>query len=171
MSEIPNTEYITINKDGIFVGGKPATTYMEWPILFTNNIKEMFAEVKNKYPEMTDLQICASSTTGHFAKTGYPSVCVGPNVWCRTKFCDGHWGAWVFVLNYFSNHDCFGGCAYRCLYEISLGTPVLCSAVFGKVSRKKESDLKQILKKANLSKYVGKKVELNGYVITVQKQR
>ena len=27
MTDISNTEYITINKDGIFVGGKPATTY------------------------------------------------------------------------------------------------------------------------------------------------
>lgn len=27
MSNIPNTEYITINKDGIFVGGKPAVYY------------------------------------------------------------------------------------------------------------------------------------------------
>ena len=35
-----------------------------------------------------------------------------------------------------------------------------------------ESELKHVLQKIDLSKYVGKKlVELNGYVITVQKQK
>ena len=54
MSDIPNTRYITINKNGIFVGGKPATTYRGVEIKFIDDIKESFANTQSRNPKVQE---------------------------------------------------------------------------------------------------------------------
>ena len=48
MTDIPNTEYITIKSDGIFVGGKRATHYRGVEIGYRKSIKKNFQTIQNQ---------------------------------------------------------------------------------------------------------------------------
>ena len=178
MSDISNSEYITINKYGIFVGGKPATIYREKKIGTPNLIKEFFDGIQLSNPEIEELHVGAFKTSGRYAKLGNPDGKFGPNAWCRVKLIDGRLGPWVFAYMNSSDSNCAERCAFNCSssvhYNSDLRSAVLDFTTTVKADTKKyapESELKQILQKGDLSKFVGKKIELNGYVLTVQKQR
>ena len=114
MTDISNTEYITINKDGIFVGGKPATKYCEEKIDFVNAIKTNFAEIQRQNKNVQELHIGAFETKGKFANSGTPSGVSGRYAWCRVKLFDGRLGNWVYQSAYGSVADCMNGCAHLC---------------------------------------------------------
>jgi len=118
MSDIPNTEYITINKDGIFVGGKPATHYHGVEILFIDETKILFAKIQKKHPEISELHVGAFETSGAYAKPGNPSGKFGPNSWCRVKLQDGRLGPWVFAGTFILASDCASYCASDCGYYV-----------------------------------------------------
>lgn len=118
MSDIPNTEYITINKDGIFVGGKPATHYRGVEILFIDATKILFAKIQKKYPEISELHVGAFETSGAYAKPGNSSGKFGRHAWCRAKSKDGKLSPWVFSRTYGSASDCASNCAYGCGYGV-----------------------------------------------------
>lgn len=162
MTDISNTEYITINKDGVFVGGKPATKYRGKKIAWIFDVRKHFAAIQELNPSIVELHVLSSETLGKFAVAGNPSGNHGPNVWCRVKFNDGRIGSWVFGITYGSAADCAGDCAVHCVYNVR-GYTAFRSAVFGIQNPELEK-----LKKVDLSKLVGQN-QLNGYEIVVRK--
>ena len=173
MTDIPNTEYITINKDGIFVGGKPATTYRGKEIDGIDLVQSYFVDILKLNPDVTELHVLSSKTRGKWTMAGNPSGKHGPNTWCRVKFENGNLGAWVFYYTYSSAANCASICAYGCASYVRTFA-LFRSAVFGAANGKQNSQPKQnaltnALKDTDLSKFVGKPVQLNGYKIIIEK--
>ena len=108
MSEIPNTKYITINKDGLFVVDKPATCYRGKQIIAMDDIKENFVAIQKQNP----------NAEGKYSKPSTPSGKFGRNAWCRVKLFDGRLGPWVFHYTYSSASECAGHCAANCGYSV-----------------------------------------------------
>ncbi len=176
MTDTKNTEYITVNANGIFVGGKTTTTYRGEDICGMQDVKNMFAWMQEQNPEIEEFHIGAFETRGEHAKPGNPNGVFGPNAWCRVKYKNGNLGAWVF--NYTSNSaaGCANYCAGNCAYYVR-GDSAFRAAVFGATIKKQnvkpvtqpEAELKRKLQGTDLSKLVGKPVQLNGYKIIVEK--
>ena len=118
MADIPNTEYITINKDGIFVGGKPATHYHGRKIAFVDGVNDDFAEMQKNYPQIAEFHVGAFEKLGIFRCQGKPSEKFGPNSWCRVKLQDGRVGPWVFSNTYSSDSACARNCAFYCGHHV-----------------------------------------------------
>lgn len=117
MADIPNTNYITINSDGVFVGGKPVTTYNGEKIRFINGVKTNFLEIQKQNPKVQELHVGAFETEGIFAKTGNPSGNLGKYAWTRVKMSDGYLSPWVFCYVFSSASVCASGCAHRCCFN------------------------------------------------------
>ena len=117
MSDIPDTKYITINKDGIFVGGKTVRFYQGKGIGFVDDAKKNFAKIQSEHPEIKELHIGAFKTKGEYANVGNPTEEFGPNAWCRVKLFDDRLGPWVFYKTYASNYACVRNCVYDSGYN------------------------------------------------------
>ena len=138
MTDIPNTEYITINKDGIFVGGKTATTYRGEKIWWINKVCDYFAGIQKLKSNVAELHVLSSETCGEYAVAGNPSGKHGPNAWCRVKFNDGRIGSWVFAGAAGSVAACAYGCAYYCAADVR-GDAAFRPAVLGAIDKEKTS--------------------------------
>ena len=176
MTDIPNTEYITINKDGIFVGGKPATTYRGEKIWNIDFVKWVFAWMQEQNPKIEEFHIGTFVTLGECAKPGNPDGAFGPNAWCRVKYKNGNLGAWVFIYTSGSAAYCANGCATGCAYAVR-DYASFRSAVFGSANDKQNvkpmakpqnPELKK-LEQVDFSKLPKSPIELNGYRILVEK--
>ena len=130
MADIPNTEYITVNANGIFVGGKPATHYRGVSIYDTTYVKDVFAWIQKQNPNITELHVLSSETSGYFATVGNPSSTHGRYVWCRVKNNDGKLGGWVFYYAYRFAPYCAHKCARNCAGAFH-GDPAFRRAVLG----------------------------------------
>ena len=119
MTDISNTEYIIITKDGISVGGVPATTYRGYPIQYIKDIKKDFTVVQKRNPEVQELHVSAFETKGEDEQPGTPSGKFGPNAWWRVKLFDDRIGPWVFCRTYGSASDCAYFCARNCSIHVS----------------------------------------------------
>lgn len=160
MPHIPNTEYITVNANGVFVGGKPTTTYRGVAIGSLESVKQHFQNIQKQYPNIKEMRFLTSKTTGEFYKTGNPVADKGDNLWARVAFNDGYVAPWVLVsINY--AHD----------FYISHG-------ISGKLHRMIESytflhDLlgryQDVTIRLNLQNMAGRSFELNGFRLTVEK--
>ena len=160
MTHIPNTEYITINTNGIFVCGKPTATYRGTVIGFPESIQKNFQNIQKQYPNIKEMHFLTSKTTGEFYKTGNPVAEKGTNLWARVAFNDGYVGPWVLVsINY--THD------FYISHEIA-----------GKSHRMTENytylhDLlgryQDVTIRLNLQNMAGRSFELNGFRLTVEK--
>ena len=166
MTDIPNTEYITINKDGIFVGGKPATTYRGEEILLLNGVRKSFADIQRLNETVAELHVLSSETFGEYAKVGNPSGKHGRNAWCRVKFKYGRVASWVFGRTSSSAALCANLCAYYCAGSVR-GNADFRSAVFG-AANDKENALTNALKGTDLSKFIGAHT-IGAYEIVVRK--
>jgi len=119
MTDIPNTEYITINKDGVFVGGKPATEYLGEQIGWIDYVRKYFADIQKLNPDVAELHVLSSETYGENLKKGNPShEKHGPNAWCRVKFNDGETASWLLARTYGSVAICAHLCAYNCVSSV-----------------------------------------------------
>ena len=119
MADIPDTEYITVKRDengalDVFVGGKPATTYRGVKIYNINYVKNTFAVI----PNITELHVLSSGTSGGYGMVGNPSPEHGSNAWCRVKNNDGKLGGWVFYDAYTSAANCARYFAYDCANRV-----------------------------------------------------
>jgi hypothetical protein len=162
MTYIRNTKYITINKDGVFVGGKPATHYRGVKMGSDSWERESFYVIQARYPNVMEIHVLSSKTCGVYAKAGNPSAETGPNVWCRVKFTSGHIGSWVLRNKFESGNDfCAENCLYVCMAELDLGKDFR-NAVFG-------ANLFDALKTSDLSVFVNNPLQINGYEIVVRK--
>ena len=99
MSNIPSTEYIAVNKDGIFVGGKIAMRYCGQEILYPESIKNKFKGIRNKYPNIKEFRFLASETQGKHLESGNPVAKHGSNGWACFEFIDGFVSPWVLVIS------------------------------------------------------------------------
>lgn len=114
-----NADYITINENGVFVGGKLATTYRSVNIYNIPNAVKYFQESKQKIKDergldLLELHALASSTPGNYAEPGNPSPKRGRYAWCRAKLTDGTELDWVFLSDYSSASNCASYCAINC---------------------------------------------------------
>ena len=172
MANIPNTEYITINKDGVFVGEKPATKYRGEDICWLLGLQKKFADIQRLNKNVAELHVLSSETCGESAKPGNPSGKHGLNAWCRVKFENGNFGAWVFYNNYASAANCAYFCAGDCTQCVRENADFR-SAVLGAVIDKQNSQPKQnaltnALKDTDLSKLIGTH-KIGAYEIVVRK--
>ena len=123
-AEIPNTEYITITADDVYVGGEPATQYNGEDIYNRYFCPAYFKEArdiirKEDGCELLEIHCLQSSTDGEYAKPGTPIPDkVGKSCWVRIKFKkkDGTPAAslWVFNNTLSSAAVCAGRCASYC---------------------------------------------------------
>ena len=121
-SDIPNTEYITINANGIFVGGKPSTHYRGEKIKSSDLAISIFGSIQREInPNVQELHVLSSETRGHRAQTGKPSAEPGENAWYRVKFNDGTISDWVYLSSQSSGPSCARICAYICADDARYG--------------------------------------------------
>ena len=119
MANIPNTGYITVKRGddaqvGIFVGGKPATHYRGVIIYDKSYVKDIFAWIQEQNPNITELHVLSSETSGRYGMVGNPSPERGRYAWCRVKNNDGRLGDWVFGGAGPDAPDCAYYCASYC---------------------------------------------------------
>ena len=121
-SDIPNTEYITINANGIFVVGKPSTHYRGENIKSSDLAISIFGSIQREInPNVQELHVLSSETRGHRAQTGKPSAKAGENAWYRVKFNDGTISDWVYLSSQSSGPSCARICAYICADDARYG--------------------------------------------------
>jgi hypothetical protein len=152
MSEITNTDYITINTNGIFVGGKPAETYRDDAIRAKHLARNYFADIREINPDVAELHVLSSETRGKYGVMGNPSKKHGPNAWCRVKFENGKTTSWVFAETTRSVAHCASYCATRCVYYCANACTYYVSsdasfrsAVFGEIDNTKNTQKKPVL--------------------------
>ena len=118
-TDIPNTEYLTITQNGVFIDGKSVTYYRGEEIFGREYVKIVFRCFQEIHPEIAELHVLASETEGKFDKYGTPSPKTGPHAWCRIKLKDGQIYDWVYAGNhYISTELCIKHCAHTCAFQI-----------------------------------------------------
>ena len=162
MSEIPNTEYVTVKPDGVFVGGKLANTYRGVNIGFPVSIQQKFQKLKREYPNIREMRFLTSKTTGEYNKPGNPVAENGDNLWASVAFYNGYVAPWVLVsINYtydfYISHE-IAGCLSRMIDNY-----VFLHELLGKYQ--------DVTIRLNLHNMAGRSFELNGFRLTVEKIR
>ena len=98
-----NTDYITVNEHGVFVGGKPSKTYRGVEITDIEMLINAFKSAKVRIKQTQNLDIKAfhvlSSESGKNTKFP-PSNVHGTNIWFRAELVDGTHSKWVYVHPY-----------------------------------------------------------------------
>lgn len=118
VEEISDTEYVTVNRDGVFVGGKPATRYRGEEMYNLAELPKYFVQlralVEYEYgKEIVEYDAMSSETGGEYAAPGDPSPEHGGNAWIRCRFADDTYTPWVFNGSY-SASRCASLCADLC---------------------------------------------------------
>lgn len=177
MTNIPDTEYITVKRDvkgqvGVFVGDKPATTYHGEKICNIDYVKEVFAWMQEQNPEIEEFRIGAFETRGEHAKPGNPNGVFGPNAWCQVKFKNGKLGAWVFSNTSSSAASCARFCAHYCAANVRGGASFR-DAVLGSAIDKgntKNDNVQSVSKKPKTPKKP-LVINLPWHIITIEKRK
>lgn len=118
MTDIANNEYVTINKQGIFVGGKPTEIYRDIEIQSPGYTMTLFHRIQPLCPTIQEIHISSSKTPGEFAKPGNPSPVSGEHAWCRAKFTDNKLGNWIFCATLISPEICAYICTVACMRNL-----------------------------------------------------
>ena len=141
MSEIKNTDYITVKRGqdgqiGVFVGGKPATTYRGQEIYDIDYVKRVFEWMEKQCPNIAEFHIMSSITSGEYAETGNPLPGKSDDdknaiyAWCRIVLNDSSAAPWVFSRTYWFATVCARLCAAQCANYVH-GYASFRSAVLG----------------------------------------
>ena len=160
MPNIPNTEYITVNTNGVFVGGKPATVYRGVNIGSLESVKQHFKNIQKQYPNIREIRFLTSKTSGEYYKTGNPVADKGDNLWACVAFNDGYVAPWVLVsINY--THDFYishimSGTLYRMIENYTFLHELL-------------GRYQDVTIRLNLQNMAGRSFELNGFKLTIEK--
>ncbi|MBQ2005827.1 MAG: hypothetical protein II219_03400 [Alphaproteobacteria bacterium] len=160
MPNIPNTEYITVNTNGVFVGGKPATVYRGVNIGSLESVKQHFKNIQKQYPNIREIRFLTSKTSGEYYKTGNPVADKGDNLWACVAFNDGYVAPWILVsINY--THDFYishimSGTLYRMIENYTFLHELL-------------GRYQDVTIRLNLQNMAGRSFELNGFRLTIEK--
>ena len=124
MSDIPNTEYLTINQKGIFIGGQPAVYYCGEKLHSQSLIKTYFDYIQEKFPTIQEIHVLSSETAGaRYDINAQPSQHHGNYAWCRIKFNNGMLSKyWVLDDKYNSVPQSYGYCVVGISYDINFRT-------------------------------------------------
>ena len=165
MSDIPNTEYIIVNENGIFVGGKPAIHYCGQKILYPESIKNKFEKIQQQYPNIKELRFLASETGGNYYESGSPVAKHGPNGWACFEFIDGFVSPWVLVISgaTYSIDYTAGHGLNQCLNNFCRDSNVFLQPVLG--------PYRDILLQVNLQNTTEALYDVNGYKIKLTVER
>lgn len=143
VTNIPDTEYVTITADDVLVGGKSVTEYHGQKIYNLYHCPAYFKEARDLICEengceLLEIHCLQSSTEGEWLKTGNPVADKkGVNCWVRIKFKDTdraeRVSLWAFYDTYSSASECASDCSNRCGAHV-LNFSSLRSALFGSVA-------------------------------------
>ena len=140
IADIPNTEYVTIKEDDVYVGSEPATKYngedIYRPYVCVAYFKEARDVIREKYGyELLELHCLQSSTKGEWAKTGNPIPDKnGTYAWVRALYKNKE-GKVVSSLWAFHNSDsnCASYCTNYCASNVHYNAD-LRGGLFGSVA-------------------------------------
>ena len=111
-----NKDYISINRNGVFVGNKPATKYNRQTISKMGYIKKVFN--LPGLEDISEIRVLQSSTIGMPLMSGYPEPSkTGRYVWIQavTKYGET---PWIFRLDDQGRTDVAGLCAFQAAWTI-----------------------------------------------------
>jgi len=109
------TEYITLNKDGCFIGGRPADRYRSELILTKKDyVVSAFTGPLHKLG-VQEIHALTSKTRGTDLKPGKPSGKHGKNIWCRITMIDGTTGKWIHLSKVYSARAAAMFCVKVCI--------------------------------------------------------
>ena len=160
MSDIPNTEYITVKADGVFVGGKPATHYRGVEIGYRKSININFRNILKQYPNIQEMRFLTSKTGGKYHANGNPVAENGSNAWACVKFNDGYVSPWTLISEYYP-YDFFVGHELCQKLRLMADRYVFLHPVLG--------HYQDVTVRINLQNMDGKSFDLNGYRIMIEK--
>jgi len=121
--------FLTINKDGVFLGKSPATKYRgeELDKYHVQDVRKWFAidnDCLVPNPKFAELYVMSSETAGLFSIVGKPSVKHGKHVWVRVKTLGGAVSDWTYLCEFKSSSDAAKYAIYSVMTGINLG--VIC---------------------------------------------
>ena len=95
--------YVTITKDGYFIGRRPTDYYRSVQIVMPSKdlLYYYFTECLEERG-IQEIHALTSKTRGTYLKPGKPSRKNGKTIWCRVKMIDGTVGNWICVQNVYS---------------------------------------------------------------------
>lgn len=158
MLDIPNTEYITINSEGIFVSGKNATHYRGVKIGYPKEIKANFQTIKTRYPNIKEMRILTSKTGGGWHATKRrPSADNGNNVWASVVFDNGYTSPWTLISRKFTYSFFINNIIGRQMYVMLNNDESYLQPIFGRY------------RDGNSQNMTRKSFDIPGYIIIVEK--
>ena len=108
---ISNNDYVTISRDGIFVGDKPATVYHKQTIAKPEQIKQIWN--MPGLEDINELHVLQSDTSGQVFHPGNPeSSATGHYIWIRANTKYGM-SPWIFRLPDIGRDDAASLCAFQ----------------------------------------------------------
>ncbi len=106
-----NNDYVTITREGIFVGDKPATVYHGQTIIKQRQIQQVFS--MPGLDDITALHVLQSDTAGQVFHPGDPEPSTtGPYIWIRVDTKYGM-SPWFFRLPDIGRKDTASLCAFQ----------------------------------------------------------
>ncbi len=173
MQNIKNTDYITINKDGMFIEGKPTTHYLGEKMLFQPDALDLFKQIQQLNNGIQELQVLSSETMGERAEIGNPSEIKGKYSWCRIKLTDGTVGKWVCCDKYRTLKSCSRKSVYFCALNVLHDKKLQYSLFRTTLSKPKIEDIAaQKIRNVDFSKISNMKtIQINGFDIVILKQK
>lgn len=191
---IPNTEYITITSNGIFVGGRPATKYRGTEIcdrwLVVRNFEVFQASIMQEYNLGISEMHVASTRLPLFTEDIWASgdrmtpILNDDRIGACFRVKCGEYGfgsddKWIYYDSFSSAECCNGACALRCVGIAKQMRYLLLSRFFNPslifqhpavtLQHQKEK-VAGALADTDLSTLVGQQIVLqNGYTITIAK--
>ncbi len=115
--QITSKDYITINRDGIFVDNKPATKYHGKEISRQDQIKQVFKTPGTE--DILELHVLQSDTYGQVFQSGNPAPSkTGSYIWMRAVTKTGT-TPWFFRLDNGLRPDTAAMCAFQCAWTIN----------------------------------------------------
>ncbi|MBQ1997162.1 MAG: hypothetical protein R8M71_03495 [Alphaproteobacteria bacterium] len=115
--QITNKDYITINRDGVFVDGKPATKYHGKEIAKLEQIKQALATPGTE--DILEIRALQSDTYGQVLEFGNPVPSnIGACIWMQAVTKTGT-TPWIFRLDNGLRTDTAAICAFQCAWAVN----------------------------------------------------
>ena len=118
MSKITDKEYITINRDGVFVGGKKATKYNGRPIARVKELNFVFFMTAG-LEKIKEIHVLQSSTEGKVFEAGNPEPSkTGGHIWIQAVTEAGT-TPWIYRLGGNYDESTASLCGFQCAWTLN----------------------------------------------------